>query len=546
MKRVILTAWFTCFLVVPSAFAGASRDFDGVNDSIDLSADSNFGLDSGPATWAAWVRPTSFTSIASQAIVGKAGSGYIRIYVKDDGSQVKCVKVLKDRATSDMVRTTVNNKIALNTWQWIVVTWDGSLNYANIHVYIDNVEPSYQEGGSGSGSENLSSSATWHVGNRESAGTTAPFDGQLAYVHFYNRVLTGTEIAQLKDAPGSIATGLVGYWPLTGSGSQELDGSGNGQHGTVLGATESSENPPISGDAEPPTGTVSINGGAALTNSVNVTLTLSATDNSGTVAQMRFSNDGTSYSTPEAYATSKAWTLTTGDGEKTVYASFKDPTGNWSNAAADTITLDATNPTISAVSASNITQTAATITWTTDENANSTVEYGLTTSYGQTASDTPLVTNHTIGLTGLSDSTTYHYRVKSTDAAGNQATSSDATFQTGADITPPTNTSIVINGGAVATNSATVTLTLVATDPSGVAQMRFSNDNGQTYSTPEPYSTTRSGWILPAGDGSKTVLAQFADTPGNWSTAVSDAIILDTAAPSIEITSPQDGQVILP
>ena len=99
-------------------------------------------------------------------------------------------------------------------------------------------------------------------------------------------------------------------------------------------------------DTTPPTGSVTINSGAAGTNNANVTLTLSATDNSGTVAQMQFSNDGTTYSTPEAYATTKTWTLTSGDGTKTVYAKFKDPAGNWSAPVSDTIVLDATPPTI--------------------------------------------------------------------------------------------------------------------------------------------------------------------------------------------------------
>ncbi|MBI3324332.1 MAG: hypothetical protein HYZ92_03535 [Candidatus Omnitrophica bacterium] len=99
-------------------------------------------------------------------------------------------------------------------------------------------------------------------------------------------------------------------------------------------------------DTTPPIGTVTINSGAATTNTTAVTLALSATDSGGTVSQMQCSNDGVSYSTPEAYATTKSWTLTGGDGTKTVYAKFKDAAGNWSSAATDTITLDTTPPLI--------------------------------------------------------------------------------------------------------------------------------------------------------------------------------------------------------
>src|SRR6185437_14262342 len=120
-------------------------------------------------------------------------------------------------------------------------------------------------------------------------------------------------------------------------------------------------------DTTPPTGSIVINGGAAVTNSTASTLTLSATDNSGTVSQMRFSNTGSSFSAAEAYAPTKAWTLTTGSGTKTVYVQFSEPIGNWSASFTDTITLDTTAPTISAVASSSITSTGATITWTTNE-----------------------------------------------------------------------------------------------------------------------------------------------------------------------------------
>jgi hypothetical protein len=95
-----------------------------------------------------------------------------------------------------------------------------------------------------------------------------------------------------------------------------------------------------SSDTTPPTGSITINGGAATTNSVSVTLTLSATDNSGTVAQMRFANMGESWTTWELYATSKIWTLPSGTGEKTVLAQFKDGSGIESAPYGDTITVE--------------------------------------------------------------------------------------------------------------------------------------------------------------------------------------------------------------
>lgn len=103
-------------------------------------------------------------------------------------------------------------------------------------------------------------------------------------------------------------------------------------------SAEVSASIPVS-DTTPPTGSVVINAGAARTSSRTVTLTLSASDTQGAVTGMRFSNDGSTYSAETAYATTYTWTLSSGDGVKTVYARFKDSSGNWSSAVSDSIEL---------------------------------------------------------------------------------------------------------------------------------------------------------------------------------------------------------------
>jgi hypothetical protein len=120
----------------------------------------------------------------------------------------------------------------------------------------------------------------------------------------------------------------------------------------------------------------------------------------------------------------------------------------------------------------------------------------------------------------------------------------------------PTGT-IQINGGAAATNSATVSLTLSAADPlpgSGVGHMRFRNENTETWSSWEPYSTSRQ-WLLSEGDGAKTVHVEYRDNAGNVSTAaIQDDIVLDsrlgttppadTTKPKISAVSPRHKAVI--
>ena len=113
---------------------------------------------------------------------------------------------------------------------------------------------------------------------------------------------------------------------------------------------------------------------------------------------------------------------------------------------------DTTPPVISNVQANGITASGAIITWTTDEASNSVVEYGPTTSYGSSVSNATNVTSHSIPLSGLSGNTLYHFRVKSTDASGNTATSVDHSFQTGGSTNyVPTATTILV--GSLASGS---------------------------------------------------------------------------------------------
>jgi hypothetical protein len=156
------------------------------------------------------------------------------------------------------------------------------------------------------------------------------------------------------------------------------------------------------------------------------------------VAGVQFKLDGVNLGaedTAAPYAVS--WnTALASNGLHTLTAVARDAAGNTATSAAVTVTvnnvvLDTTPPVISAVAASSITASGATITWTTNEAGDSQVDYGPTTAYGSsTALDATLVTAHSQTLSGLAAGTLYHYRVKSRDAAGNLAVSGDFTFTT--------------------------------------------------------------------------------------------------------------------
>jgi hypothetical protein len=87
-------------------------------------------------------------------------------------------------------------------------------------------------------------------------------------------------------------------------------------------------------------------------------------------------------------------------------------------------------PIISNVLAGGLTDTSATITWTTDQSSDSVVEYGFNTSYGSAVTNIASLSFHTVTISGLSPNTTYHYRVKSKNTSNQQGVSTDYVFTT--------------------------------------------------------------------------------------------------------------------
>ncbi|HUJ17087.1 MAG TPA: chitobiase/beta-hexosaminidase C-terminal domain-containing protein [Nitrospirota bacterium] len=118
------------------------------------------------------------------------------------------------------------------------------------------------------------------------------------------------------------------------------------------GTTQSSSVPHSSSNALTLNNTITINEGAYATNNVNVVLKMNVWDVYGPdfIAFMKFSNDGATWTAQEPYGIFKDWMITSGDGEKTVYAMFQDIGGNWSAPFRATILLDTTPPVVTILS----------------------------------------------------------------------------------------------------------------------------------------------------------------------------------------------------
>lgn len=91
---------------------------------------------------------------------------------------------------------------------------------------------------------------------------------------------------------------------------------------------------------------------------------------------------------------------------------------------------DTTAPDITNVQIESVSDTEVTVTWETDEDADSLINYGLKEDYGIVRIPEASRTTHSITLDGLDPGRVYHFRVVSADEEGNQGISADYKVQT--------------------------------------------------------------------------------------------------------------------
>jgi hypothetical protein len=281
-------------------------------------------------------------------------------------------------------------------------------------------------------------------------------------------------------------------------------------------------------DTTPPTGTLSINGGAALTGSALVNLAMTASDLNG-VSSMQFSNDGINFFTPVPMAAGATLNLLPGDGLRTMLVRYIDAAGNVSAPVSNSITVSTVPPTGSIqIAGAPLTKNSTLTLNLSATSALSTVtQMQLSKDGGATYSALESYVPTRVLLPLPDGLQTIAVRFK--DALGNLSQPYTASITI--DSTGPTG-SIVINSGATVTNAAPPTVTLTAVDPAGVSQMQFSKDGGATWSPLEPFASPKLLLPLSTPDGVKTIGVRYTDTLGNLSPMFSSSIMLDTTGPS--------------
>ncbi|MBI2426522.1 MAG: cupredoxin domain-containing protein [Candidatus Kerfeldbacteria bacterium] len=162
----------------------------------------------------------------------------------------------------------------------------------------------------------------------------------------------------------------------------------------------------------------------------------------------------------------------------------------------DDTPTDTDAPVLSSVAIGTITETSAVVTWTTDEPAKGRVEFGFKsgTYVSSTAEESTFRTSHGATITNLTAGTTYFYRARSVDEAGNTGVSAEKSFTTVKKETPTnTNTNSSTNTNtntSTNTNTNTSTNTNSSTNTNTATNANTNTSTGTSTTTNTSTTTT--------------------------------------------------------
>jgi hypothetical protein len=400
------------FANVSSVFFNSGSSGRIVSTSLSLNGFTEF-------TMGGWMYPTAAGDRASLF-----GQNDIFEFGFTDGDTIFCYTP-KGEVSWDFTPGTF-----LNNWHHITCLATAS----ELIMYIDGVNrasTAISAGSFGSSGDNFSIGA-----GAVDGGTQGPFTGYIDDVRVYSRGLSPSEMEGLGNGESgpTNAPSIESMSPTDNATGVSLTANLSLTFGTSTMATS--------------TGSIGLYKTADNSlvesfsvNSSRLTRSASAASTTYTIDPTAAFSEGIEYYVSIASTTFR-------DGSNAFYEGTAAST-TWSFTA-----LDSTAPTPSSVTASSTASTTAGISWTTDEAASTKVVFGLTAAYGSTTPEkdtSPRVTSHYQRLAPLAPCTTYHYAGISRDAAGNYATSSDATFTTAGceyDASPTAATSTNITSAA--------------------------------------------------------------------------------------------------
>ncbi|HIB05668.1 MAG TPA: LamG domain-containing protein, partial [Candidatus Marinimicrobia bacterium] len=210
-----------------------SLSFDGVDDYVDmgdvLDQSNSFTI----STWV-YVEESGQFGIASKRV--NTGSGYFGWDIVIDGNQIEFV-VFENTSPG----VTVTGQLELNQWNHYVGVYEAG---TSVKLFIDG--ELIDENTNSVPSSLSNNDASLLFGSLQTAGIW-PFKGKIDEFVMWDYALTESEIqSYMSSSPSGNETGLIGYWNFNeGTGTTLTDQTSNSNNGTIVGATWSTDVPPL-------------------------------------------------------------------------------------------------------------------------------------------------------------------------------------------------------------------------------------------------------------------------------------------------------------
>jgi hypothetical protein len=269
--------------------------------------------------------------------------------------------------------------------------------------------------------------------------------------------------------------------------------------------------------------TIQINSNAAYARSLDANMSAQGDSD---LTHCRFKMDGGSYGDWVPFSSNMHFSLSSGDGNKTVWGQCKDSLEHLTEERTDSILLDTTPPSAPTISITAIQPNQANLHWTeSTDNGSGLKEFELRKD--GTVLATLSATARDYNASGLASNTTYVFRIIARDNAGNESYDDESTTTPSSgtgnnnnnDTTPPTLSWLKPDANAVV--SGKIKLRVQVNDNVGVKSVRFYKDNADEsnllawlqYSGSSQMEFEWDTTTVP--DGNHEVIAKADDAAGN-------------------------------